>query len=105
MTNLRIEPRPQRFDALARANEVRLAMAGIRRELRVGVTDVVDAIHDKRAESMTVFTLLMCLPGYGPRRVRGVLARADSLAPIGERRRCSELTLRQKALIAAEVMR
>lgn len=91
----------QRETALTRANQVRTGIYALRRELAAGRVELVDAIHDKRGERMTIAALLCAQRQWGPSRSRELLARLQ----IRETRRCEELTLRQKGLIVAEVWR
>ena len=86
----------QRLSALARANDVRLAISEIRGELRRGELDVADALRDPRAQRMIVYDVLRARRRYGPRIARKIL---DQLQ-ISERRRVGELTDRQRAAIA-----
>lgn len=86
---------------LVKANGVRLDVAQLRIELAAGLIDLADAIHDRRADSVTVYNLLRAMRGVGPVKAE----RACRRALVRSNKRCSELTLRQKGVIVAEVLR
>jgi hypothetical protein len=90
----------QRIDALTKANELRFAMADVKRELRSRDLLFRDALEDPRAQPMTIFRLVSAVPRYGPERTRRVLARLH----VGEQRRVGLLTDRQRAALAALVV-
>lgn len=83
------------------ANGARARRADLKRGLAAGAIDLADAIHHKDAEGMRIYDLLVCVPRVGPIKARNILW----AQMIGERRRCAELTLRQKGVLVAEVQR
>jgi hypothetical protein len=89
----------QRISALARANEVRLGIAALRRELRVGALAPAAAVTDGRAAGMTCGDLIVSFPRFGAFRMRRLLGGLR----IGERRRVGDLTDRQRGLLVDAV--
>jgi hypothetical protein len=89
---------PQHMRALARANEVRLARAELKRSIGRGEVDVSDVIRDCpwEAESMTLGELLTSQRRWGRTRTRKLL---QGLA-LSENKRIGTLTPRQRALLA-----
>ena len=92
---------PQHMRALAHANRVRLARAALKRQVLAGDADVVEIIETCpwEAETMTVGELLRSQRRWGRARARKFLF---SLA-LNENRQLGRLTLRQRALLAAEL--
>jgi hypothetical protein len=87
---------PQHLQALAAANEIRLARAGLRRDVHAGRATIADALGAHCAQSMTVIDLLMCQHRWGRERALRALAH---LGLRSERRRVSDLTERQRGLL------
>ena len=77
---------PQNMRALARANEVRLARAQLKREVAFGEIDVAEVIVDCpwEAQSMAVADLLMSQRRWGQTRCHKLLAKL----PMSEQQRC-----------------
>jgi len=88
----------QRTQALTDANVVRGHGASIKRALTDGSMSLSFALHSPHAGSLRVFALLMALPGIGEHRARAVLMSHY----IGEGRRVSALTDRQRVLLASD---
>ena len=87
----------QRMQALKKANDVRVARAGLRRQLQSREASL-DSVLDKPPwfiHSMSIFELLLWVPRFGQVRARRLLLRADLSAakPVGE------LTVRQRSEI------
>ncbi len=99
-----IEPQtePQRgtaqcMEALARANEVRLARAALKREISAGQRSVTEVIMDSpwEAESMSLSELLCSQRRWGRARSRKLL----SSAALGEGKKVGSLTERQRRIL------
>ena len=90
---------PQNMRALARANEVRLARAQLKREVAFGEIDVAEVIVDCpwEAQSMAVADLLMSQRRWGQTRCHKLLARL----PISEQKTVGSMTDRQRHALAA----
>lgn len=82
---------PQWADALERANIARLAHAALKRELKEGCTTFPQALIDPRAETMTVFALLMAQRRWGRQRSLKFLRSVV----VGETKYVGDLTERQ----------
>jgi hypothetical protein len=91
----------QRRLALQRANEVRLARAGLKRRLAAGDLFVPQIILacPQEATRWRLGELLMSQPGWGRQRARKFLERnqLSELKPIGQ------LTARQQQLVAGQL--
>jgi hypothetical protein len=89
----------QRQFALQRANNVRVARAELKRQLRGGHVGAAEAIlvssHD--TDTMTVAELLSSQRGWGPTRAAKVLG---SLS-LSERKTLGSLTERQRLMLAS----
>jgi hypothetical protein len=98
---IRVTPGPQRLQALARANKVRLARAGLKRRIADGDVTAADVILacPEEASSWSVGELLMSQRRWGINRCRKFLARnqISEIKPIGT------LTERQRRLLAAQL--
>ena len=96
-TDERTAPPPQHLKALARANEVRLARAALKRSVAARDTDVADVIRDVpwEAETMSLAELLTAQPRWGRTRTRKLLG---SLG-LAENKRLGTLTERQRLLL------
>ena len=91
-------PAPQHMRALARANEVRLARADLKRRIaqgEVGVAEVVMA-SPWEAESMTISDLLMSQRRWGTTRCRKLLQNI----PMSENKTVGSMTERQRRALA-----
>ena len=90
----------QRDRALARANDVRVARANLKRELASGHNSAAEIISDPPANalSMSVRQVVLSQRGWGPVRLR----RLCRLASVPENKDLRSLTARQRrALLAA----
>jgi hypothetical protein len=92
-------PGPQRLRALERANEIRLARAGLKRRIALGEVTASEVLITcpRAAESWPVGDLLMSQRRWGTTRCRKFLNRNQILEtkPVGK------LTERQRRLLAA----
>jgi hypothetical protein len=90
---------PQHLRALARANQVRLARAELKRGVAAGEIDVAEVIVycPWEANSMPVADLLISQRRWGGTRCRKLLARL----PISERKTVGSMTDRQRHALAA----
>ena len=90
---------PQHMRALARANQVRLARAALKRKVAVQEVNVADVILNCpwEAESMAVADLLMSQRRWGQTRCRKFLAQI----PMSEKKTIGSLTDRQRRTLAA----
>jgi hypothetical protein len=96
-----VSPEPQRLQALARANKVRLARAELKRRIADGHAQAAEIILacPEEAESWSVGELLMSQRRWGINRCRKFLARnqISEIKPVGT------LTERQRLLLAAQL--
>lgn len=92
-------PAPQHMRALARANEVRLARADLKRRIAQGRLTVADVVLDRpwEAESMSVADLLMSQRRWGITRCRKLL----QTLPMSENKTIGSMTERQRHALAA----
>ena len=97
------EPEPRQrgtaqcMEALARANEVRLARAALKRDISAGQRSVTEVISDSpwEAESMSLSELLCSQRRWGRARSRKLLASAA----LGEGKKVGSLTERQRRIL------
>jgi hypothetical protein len=91
-------PGPQRLRALERANEVRLARAGLKRRIATGEVSAAEIILASPAEasSWAVGDLLRSQRRWGTTRCRKLLMRLQ----IAENRQIGQLTDRQRRELA-----
>jgi hypothetical protein len=91
-------PEPQRLRALERANEIRLARAGLKRRIAVGDISAADVLlsSPREASSWSVGDLLMSQRRWGTTRCRKFLSRHQ----IPETKPIGKLTERQRHLLA-----
>jgi hypothetical protein len=96
-----VAPEPQRLQALAQANKVRLARAELKRRIADGDVSAADIILacPEAAKSWSVGELLMSQRRWGINRCRKFLARNQ----IGEMKPIGSLTDRQRRLLAAQL--
>ncbi len=100
----------QPFEALERANRVRLEMSAIRREIRDGTVTAAAALYDPRAEPLQLGRLLGAQPHWGPHRVRDTLRDlhdatwGDHVVDLNIAMRVRDLTERQRAELATWLM-
>lgn len=89
---------PQHLRALARANEVRLARAGLKRRVSDGEISVADVILEMpaEAETMPVLDLLMSQRRWGLTRCRKFLRDAH----MSENKTVGSMTFRQRSVVA-----
>jgi predicted DNA binding protein len=87
------------MEALARANEVRLARAALKRDISAGRRTVVDVVDESpwEAESMSLSELLCSQRRWGRARSRKLLASAA----LGEGKKIGTLTDRQRRILVA----
>lgn len=92
---------PQHLRALARANEVRLARAELKRRVADGEVSVADIVLDCpwEATSMPVAELLMSQRRWGVNRCRRVL----QAIPVPENKPVGAMTDRQRHELAARL--
>ena len=93
-----IDPGPQYMQALAKANEVRLARAGLKRRVSYGEISVADVVLGKfwEAENMTISDLLMSQRRWGHTRCRKLLMQV----PMSENKTIGSMTDRQRNALA-----
>lgn len=89
----------QHMEALARADQVRLGRAAIKREIHAGNVAIADALDVGCCQSMRLVDLLMAQRGWGIRKAEGLL----SALQIGQARTVRDLTDRQRVLFVREV--
>jgi hypothetical protein len=92
-------PAPQHMRALARANEVRLARADLKRRIAHGAVTVGEVVLTCpwEAESMTISDLLMSQRRWGSTRCRKLLQGI----PMSENKTVGSMTERQRRALAA----
>jgi hypothetical protein len=85
------------MEALARANQVRLARAELKRDISAGRQSVCDVITESpwEAESMSLSELLCSQRRWGRARSRKLL----SSAALGEGKKVGTLTERQRRIL------
>ena len=98
----RIQPESQpaqHMQALARANEVRLARAALKRQVGAGNRNVKEIVLECpwEAESMTISELLSSQRRWGKARSRKLIVSAG----LSETKRIGAMTQRQRRVIAA----
>jgi len=91
----------QPLDALAVANEARLAQVAVRRAVTSGDLGLADALTHPDAQRMTVVRLLCAQRGWGHVRA----SKALSEVGVSQSRRVGELTDRQRQVLADHVER
>ena len=91
--------RPQNMRALARANEVRLARAELKRRVAFGKVDVAEVVLycPWEVQGMAVADLLISQPRWGQTRSRKLLAQI----PVPETKTVGSMTDRQRHALAA----
>jgi hypothetical protein len=89
---------PQYMQALARANEVRLARAGLKRQVASGEITVPEILLGTywEAENMTISDLLMSQRRWGHTRCRKLLMQV----PVSENKTVGSMTERQRRALA-----
>ncbi|HWK18107.1 MAG TPA: hypothetical protein VNR66_11695 [Solirubrobacteraceae bacterium] len=94
-------PGPQRLRALERANQVRLARAGLKRRIATGEVSAAEIIlaSPPEASSWAVGDLLMSQRRWGTTRCRKLLMRLQ----IAENRQIGQLTDRQRRELASHL--
>ena len=99
MSTQSVAPAPQHLRALARANEVRLARAELKRRITSGEISAADVVVDSpwEAESMPVADLLLAQKRWGHTRCRTFLQRI----PMSESKTVGTLTERQRQAVAS----
>ena len=93
---------PQHMRALARANEVRLARAELKRRIAQGDVTVAEIVLDSpwEAESMSIADLLMSQRRWGTTRCRKLL----QTIPMTETKTVGSMTDRQRRAVAAQLV-
>lgn len=93
----RVEP-PQHMRALARANEIRLARADLKRRIARGTTSAADVVLEvpPEAEGMTASELLSAQRRWGRARSRKLLGGLE----LKENKQLVTFTQRQRELLA-----
>ncbi len=96
-----IAPAPQHMRALQRANEVRLARAGLKRRVAEGHITAGEVVLECswEAASMTIFELLVSQHRWGSTRCRKFLAEIG----LSEKKTVGSLTDRQRHALAAHI--
>lgn len=91
-------PSPQHLQALARANAVRLARAGLKRRIATGETSVAAVVLEEpwEAETMTLADLLMSQRRWGHTRCRRFL----QAIPMSESKTVGSMTDRQRHAVS-----
>ena len=89
---------PQHMQALAHANQIRLARAALKRSIKAGSATAADVVRDcpSEVDTMTVSELLGSQRRWGRTRVRKFLI---PLA-VNENRELGRLTIRQREELA-----
>jgi hypothetical protein len=89
---------PQCMRALARANQVRLARAALKRRVAIGEIEAADVIlySPWEARSMAVADLLMSQPRWGQTRCRKLLCQI----PMSDAKTIGSMTDRQRRALA-----
>src|SRR5947209_19833735 len=92
----------QRRDALAHANRLRVARAGLKRRIAAGEVSAAEVIlrSSWELESMPIANLLMSQRGWGQQRCRGFLIAIG----IRENKPIGSMTERQRSALAAELV-
>jgi hypothetical protein len=92
---------PQHMRALARANEVRLARAELKRRIAQGDVTVAEIVLDSpwEAESMSIADLLMSQRRWGNTRCRKLL----QTIPMTETKTVGSMTERQRRALVAQL--
>jgi len=90
---------PQHMQALARANEVRLARAELKRQVAAGNVSAIDVVLTApwEAESMSLIELLSSQRRWGRARSRKLILQTG----MSENKRIGTMTERQRRLLAA----
>jgi hypothetical protein len=93
-----IAPGPQYMQALARANEVRLARAELKRSVANGEVSVTEILlgTPREVENMTISDLLMSQRRWGHTRCRKLLMQV----PVSENKTVGSMTKRQREALA-----
>jgi hypothetical protein len=93
-----IDPGPQYMQALAKANEVRLARAGLKRRVSDGEINAAEVILGNfwEAENMTISDLLLSQRRWGHTRCRKLLMQV----PMSENKTIGSMTDRQRQALA-----
>lgn len=91
-------PEQQRMDALASANEIRLARASLKRQIRAGQKSVRVVVLDPPwyVDQMYLVDLVMAMPRYGQARAGKLLRKAD----LSFAKRIGAMTDRQRRIFA-----
>lgn len=95
-------PEPQRLRALERANQVRLARAGLKRRIALGEVSAADVLLHcpPEAVSWPIGELLISQRRWGSSRCRKFLSRNQLV----ETKQIGKLTDRQRRLLASELV-
>ena len=93
--------KPQRIEALERANAVRFARADVKRRVTAGEVHVMHAVLDPAVATMTIYDLLRSQRGWGHKKTAWLLSQSG----LSESRPCGALTRRQRQLLRHELGR
>lgn len=101
LTPAPVQTMPQHMQALARANQVRLARAALKREIAAGHRDVIEVLEELpwEIESMSLIELLTSQRSWGRTRARKFLV--GLMLP--ENKRIGSLTSRQRLMLIREL--
>jgi hypothetical protein len=90
----------QRMDALARANEIRIRRAQLKRDLKAGRHSIQALLADppEYVETAKVFDMLLAVPKYGRVKVNKILAHcriapSKTIGGLSERQRSELISL------------
>lgn len=91
----------QHLEALARANKIRLARAGIKRQLKADPQLIFDLLDDPDPclSTAPVEEILRCLPRFGPHRIGKITGPAG----VNPYREIGMLTVRQREALACQL--
>jgi hypothetical protein len=93
--------KPQHLAALERANEIRLARAQVKRDLKADPQLIFDLLDnpDPCLSTAPVEEILRCLPRFGPHRINQVVRPAG----VNPYREIGMLTVRQREALACQL--
>ena len=96
----------QRMDALARANQIRIERAQLKRDLKAGRRSIHSLLLDppEYVETAKVFDMLLAVPKYGRVKVNKILAHCR-IAPEQDDRRALRAPAQRARLAAAPLDR
>lgn len=88
----------QRMSALKHANEIRVARAELKRNIRAGSLSILDVLEDPAADvaGMKILSVLVAVPKLGEVKARRIL----QLLQISERKTLGGISDRQRSVLA-----